>query len=569
MSLHQADKEIEQTSKSKTIVAELNQLSRMYYECFTHLFSYGKTHNELYVQHYDKATQEIAKQSERLKQLCKDDKDRWERSKLLLQKADKANRLMAVSKDLLVNKGDDIPMIPYDWRKGVYSILDDLMGPFAEFTKEEQRRFRADPNSARARAQIQAALWWGIGLNIVVAFGLLIWFTREWVSRLEVLTNNSLRFARGEKLLDPVGGGDEITQLDNDFHTMADTLAVAMRKERAVVNNAKDLICSIEQNGRFTAVNPACMRIFGRGADELLGNNFSSYAIDNAGQPVQFRTLAESADDKAIEVRVKRKDGTTGDTIWSITWSDEDRLCYCVAHDVTEGKELERLKREVMAMVSHDLRSPLTAVQMYLELLSLNALGELPKKAHDGAVIAERNVSRLIGLINDLLDMERMETGKLQLDIAEVNASEICNRAIEAVLAMTDGRQIVYSPYSDNTLLDADGDRLVQVIVNLLGNAIKFSPEGSTIRLESEQLPKTVEFRIIDQGRGIPADALNDVFDRFKQVQTSDARIGYGSGLGLAICKTLVELHGGTIGVNSVVGEGSTFWFRIPDGKTG
>ena len=241
-----------------------------------------------------------------------------------------------------------------------------------------------------------------------------------------------------------------------------------------------------------------------------------------------------------------------------------------VFHNMAEAlADAARRKAELVSMVSHDLRTPLTSVQASLTILSEGVLGTLPARACKEVCTAENNTTRLINLINDLLDIEKMEAGKLAIDCRLVEVVPLFDRAVESVKAFAQKQSVNIKIIDADMRIYADGDRIIQVLVNLLSNAIKFSPAESTIALEAVPVEnKFVELRVIDQGRGIPDSFLKSMFQRFQQVDAiDDAKKKKGTGLGLAICKSLVELHGGEIGVRSGEGQGSTFWFRIPQEK--
>ncbi len=238
-----------------------------------------------------------------------------------------------------------------------------------------------------------------------------------------------------------------------------------------------------------------------------------------------------------------------------------------VFHNMAEAlAEAARRKQELVSMVSHDLRTPLTSVQASLTLLSEGVLGSLPVRAHKEVTNAENNTTRLINLINDLLDIEKMEAGQLAIDCHRTPVLPIFERSFESVKAFAEKQNVNIKIVDTDLQIYADGDRIIQVIVNLISNAIKFSPAESTVTLEAVPAEgNTVELRVVDQGRGIPESFMKSMFQRFQQVdQIGDAKKKKGTGLGLAICKSLVELHSGEIGVRSVEGKGSTFWFRIP-----
>jgi signal transduction histidine kinase len=230
-----------------------------------------------------------------------------------------------------------------------------------------------------------------------------------------------------------------------------------------------------------------------------------------------------------------------------------------------ERQEIERLKQEFFSMISHDLRTPLTSIQVFVNMLSKGMFGEVSEKAKSKALMADRNATRLIGLINDLLDVDKMESGQLSLAREQAPLRMIIDRAIDSVRGVSDQQGVsVESLITDDVDVFADSDRMVQVLVNLLGNAVKFSDKGSTVKIGVLQRGDDVRVEVMDSGRGVPENLRESIFERFKQVSAKDSTEKKGTGLGLAICKAIVEQHGGKIGCDSVVGHGSTFWFTLP-----
>ena len=223
----------------------------------------------------------------------------------------------------------------------------------------------------------------------------------------------------------------------------------------------------------------------------------------------------------------------------------------------------EQMKQEFVQMISHDLRTPLTSLQTTLALAANGSYGELSERGSLRIAQSEESVQRLIELINQLLDLEKIEAGNLQLEVRPVQVSKIMDRALASVQGYADKQRVVLDCLEADELPDLIGDeqRLVQVIVNLLGNAIKFSPGGGRVVLSAKHSGLTaVQIDVTDEGPGIQSDQLAAVFDRFQQVGPARG----GTGLGLAICKAIVEAHGGSIAVVSEVGEGSTFSLVIP-----
>ncbi len=226
--------------------------------------------------------------------------------------------------------------------------------------------------------------------------------------------------------------------------------------------------------------------------------------------------------------------------------------------------EATRVKQEFVAMISHDLRSPLTAVQCTLELISDGAYGELKEIGFKRVKTAERETDRLIALINNLLDIEKLEANQMSLDLAPIELAQLVETATESVRPLCEAKDVTIKTDLQQVKVLADDSRLMQVLVNLLSNAIKFSNKDSSVDVSIKLLPSAAEVSIKDYGRGIPVSLKESIFDRWKQTSKEDGKAGKGSGLGLAISKSIVEAHGGTIGFHSVEGEGTTFWLRIP-----
>lgn len=228
--------------------------------------------------------------------------------------------------------------------------------------------------------------------------------------------------------------------------------------------------------------------------------------------------------------------------------------------------QVEVLKQDFLRMISHDLRAPLTSIRMTVNMLEEGILGSLTAKGTDMVKGADSEIGRLVGLINELLDVEKMESGQLDMDQEWTALGAVLRQSATAVLGMARPRSIEIDVPESELDVWADSGRLVQVFVNLISNAIKFSPDGSRITLlvEADADGRMVKLGVRDQGRGVPAHLREVIFERFKQVEKSDATAKGGTGLGLFICKMIVELHGGTIWVESEDGQGSTFWFTVP-----
>ncbi|BAT53447.1 Multi-sensor Signal Transduction Histidine Kinase [Nostoc sp. NIES-3756] len=238
-----------------------------------------------------------------------------------------------------------------------------------------------------------------------------------------------------------------------------------------------------------------------------------------------------------------------------------------IAEDITEQQKIEQIKTEFISIVSHELRTPLTAIRASLGLLNSGIYDKKPDKFKRMIEIAAIDSDRLVRLVNDILDLERLESGRAVLDKTTCKAADLITQAVEGVNAIAKQQNITFNIHPTNAQVWVAADTIIQTLTNLLGNAIKFSPPDSTITLIAQQQTDYVLFQVTDQGRGIPTDKLEAIFGRFQQVDATDSRVKGGTGLGLAICRTIIEQHGGQIWAESKIDVGSTFFFTLPNTK--
>lgn len=281
------------------------------------------------------------------------------------------------------------------------------------------------------------------------------------------------------------------------------------------------------------------------------------------------RLVAEDAPYEE-EYRIVRPDGQVrvhvGRAEVERTASGRPLRVFGMALDITERKAAERLKNEFVSTVSHELRTPLTSIRGALGLSLSGKLGELPAKAKQMLELADRNSERLSLLINDLLDLEKIESGSLDFDLTDTDLVEVVRNALESnegyASRYTVSLALSAAPAAARVL--ADGHRLAQTMANLLSNAIKYSPAGGTVEVTIEEVAEAFRVAVRDRGEGIPESFRAQIFGRFAQADATDSRERGGTGLGLSITKAIVERHGGAIGFESTLGVGTTFFFSIP-----
>lgn len=343
---------------------------------------------------------------------------------------------------------------------------------------------------------------------------------------------------------------------------------------RAIVDNNIDGLITIDPDGIIRRYNPACEHIFGYAASEALGQNIGMLMArpDAEHHDEYMKRYSRTGEARFIgvqrEVKGRHKSGRLVDLEVAVSEIRvEDEVLYSGAiRDITERKNVERLKSEFISTVSHELRTPLTSILGSLSLLRSGKIGPIPEKAEHMIALAHANGGRLSALINDILDTEKIEAGAMEFKQTPERLKDLVQQAVDqmANYATAVGVEIGLGTVPDDVMLDTDRDRVLQVFANLLSNAVKFSPRGGTVLVAVEMLGDKVRVNVSDDGPGIPESFRPRIFQRFAQADASDSRQKGGTGLGLSITKAIVERLGGTISFESEVGVGTTFHFELP-----
>jgi PAS domain S-box-containing protein len=333
-------------------------------------------------------------------------------------------------------------------------------------------------------------------------------------------------------------------------------------------------IASLSQ-GRFIDVNPSFLRMSGYCLEEMIGYPATELrlGISQETYASAVQQLLETGSLHNQECKFRTKSGEDRVVLLSMELIDlAGAPCTLnIINDITERK---RLENEFISLVSHELRTPLTSIMAGLDLLDSGQLGTLSDRGQNVLHVAVTNAERLMRLVNDILDLERMKSGKIIMQKVKCNAAQLISQSTEAMQALADQAQVKLVTAPLEVTLYADPDRLLQTFTNLLSNAIKFSSPDSQIwftaklKQAEEKLgefaPNSLHLMVKDQGRGIPVDNLQSIFERFQQVDASDSRQKGGTGLGLAICRHIIEQHHGKIWAESTSGQGSTFHILLP-----
>jgi PAS domain S-box-containing protein len=380
--------------------------------------------------------------------------------------------------------------------------------------------------------------------------------------------------ARGEAVFNEQGQVVKLfgTSLDiTDRKRTEATLQEAERRWRSLLENVQLLVVGLDSRGNVEYVNPFFLSLTGYTQAEVLGKNwFENFLPPSHQQQVNtvFHEVLEDNLHTHYINPILTKSGEERFIAWNNTVlrDAEGNIIgtTSIGEDITQRQTVERIKNEFISIVSHELRTPLTGIRGSLGLLAMGIYDNKPEKAKRMVEIALTDSERLVRLVNDILDLERLDSGKVTLVKEVCDATALIQQSVDGVQALAESAAINLCLFPVSAQVWAAPDSIIQTLTNLLSNAIKFSPSNTTISLTAQPQSDHVLFQVKDQGRGIPVDKLEAIFGRFQQVDASDSRSKGGTGLGLAICQSIVQQHGGRIWAESTLGEGSSFYFTLP-----
>lgn len=488
---------------------------------------------------------------------------------LARQRATKQTNLKTFIDDLKkeLGKVNELANVPYESFTKVMAVqrasyLGHELTRITEKMLAEQERMsvktRKELDAKRDKLRNTVIFEFSFGVSLVVL--LVVIFSFDQLIQLNIMMANSNRFARGEELLPQVPGSDEFAQLDETFHSMVASINALTEREKAVFRNTNDLIFVLDGTFRVTFINDASRSMLGIAPENLLQVS----VVEWSDTIVKSLEKCVELENFTFEEMLKGAEGQVAEVEISAHWSERDRSFYCVGHDIGSRKELERMKQGFLAMVTHDLRSPIAANQLALEmLLEEPKMGSL---SEDGERLIRRILSsdkKLTALINDLLDMEKLNAGQLSLDMELVSFNDLIEESIGLLEPLIKAQKIELKRDDVDTLIYCDSARIVQVVSNIFSNALKVSKPGDTIELRFSETPEESIVSVKDNGPGIPIEFLPMLFEQYTQTGEKSL-MKKGSGLGLAISKKLVDLHDGEIVVSTEVGKGTCFEIRLP-----
>lgn len=527
-----------------------------------------------------------------------DDEDyrrRWEEALQKLNRMISGEPRFQAPMDKIQRSADRL--VGFQRTKGTEQILEAVAGTLTMIknlnviieTAEDKEN--VDPKiEKRARADQNRMLLLGLGANLAASLALSIYFAFGVTKRLIVMSDNARRLANEEQLNDPVGGGDEISNLDSSFHDAAEMLLDTRKRERAVFDNSKDVLCIVGRDGQFTNLNPAAENNWGFKRVDLLKRGISSI-VHPEDLPRLNELIGGSPNvpvDETIEARILTKDGTTRWTLWAVSRPKGNPSSFCVVRDNTDRKQLDQLRKDFLAVVSHDLRTPLTGVLGIANLISANAFGPVAEPAKGQLKTIERHCDALLELTNDILDLEKLEAGQMKLARRPMEVSELFTSLQKMANDNNIPLQMKVTGEQNAQALNCDADRLTQAIANLArylafrvasnpqaSGSVSGAPAGSNqtiqfekrnaIRVLANYLTPGIEFRVFDNAGEIPESIRASLFERTKDNALKEQFHNemFRAELSMPLAAKIITSHGGTVQIES--GNNSNcFVVRIP-----
>jgi PAS domain S-box-containing protein len=361
----------------------------------------------------------------------------------------------------------------------------------------------------------------------------------------------------------------ELARVNSALQAEIDERTHAERERDRFFDMSLEMLCIAGMDGYFRELNAGWEKVLGWTPKELKVRPFVElvHPDDRASTSAETQRLRLGGGSMDFENRYLARDGSYHWLSWRAVADPERGLIYAVARDIQEQKRVEEMKNDFVSVVSHELRTPLTSIRGSLGLIAGGVAGPVPEKARTLVDIAAKNCERLVRLINDILDVEKIESGQMGFRYTPVELMPLVEQAVEGNRAYAEGYEVELRIVCsvDDARVWADTDRLQQVMTNLLSNAAKFSPRGGVVEVAVDRRGEELRVSVTDRGKGIPAEFRSRVFERFAQADASPTRGKGGTGLGLSISRAIVERHRGRMGFESEPRIATTFWFDLPE----
>ena len=430
-------------------------------------------------------------------------------------------------------------------------------------------RSAVDTTVRQLRRQVFYAGLVAVALSLLVAIGL-----SERISgplrRMRRLAGQMAEGDFSQRL--NIKSGDEVGTLANSFDSLADSLRhtlADLSEEQArlhgILSSVAEGIIAVDAEGKVSVINPQAAALLQIGNPGAVGLSIHDLPLP-ANVVEQFGQCLVTNETCSVEFSLKHPQRYLVLQVAPVAAGETERWgAVAVLRDVTEARQLEEMRRRFISDASHEIRTPLTAIGGFASAIADGTAETEDERTRSAARIV-REVERLSRLVNDLLDLSRIESGAERLDLEEVDLPEIITGAVEGLESQIQelGIRVETELPTDLPRVRADPDRVYQVLVNLVSNALRFNRQDGKIVIGARPVDGSVRVEVRDTGRGIPADEIPQIWERFHRADTSRDRQAGGTGLGLAIVRSIVEAHGGSVSAESAMGTGSTFSFTLP-----
>lgn len=425
-------------------------------------------------------------------------------------------------------------------------------------------------------------------ISILASVIFLLFVIKDTINKINLISSHANKLANGDLSIEHIKFSDanefqvlalSFNKMKNNIKDYISQLSSSKMRITSILNALNDCIITTSSNGEIESCNNAIEQIFMYRENEMVGRNikelinaidFSRYKQDKFNAQKLIKNVKNI--DNKYQLEGTKKDGTTIpiELSYNEVEFEGQRVTTFIIHDITQHKNVEKMKDEFISIISHELRTPLTSIKGALGLVNAGVLGLIPNKANDVLKIADNNCSRLSNLINDILDLEKIKAGKMNFEFNSYNIISIVEESIEASLEYAKQYDVKYEMIDsiESAKVNVDKNRLIQVLLNLLSNAAKFSHAHSTVNIKVERInDELVRVKIQDTGVGISEEFKSQIYNNFSQEDSSDARKKGGTGLGLSISKEIISIMGGKISFESKLNEGTSFYIDLPKKK--
>jgi len=418
----------------------------------------------------------------------------------------------------------------------------------------EHRISRAGPEQIRDfNLRLGMLLVVGGALSLTICVSLAYILSADLVRRLNTIKDNASHLTIGEPLEPIQGGTDEIAQLDEILHRSSQILKTTRMKESVILSNVTDVMCLLDRRLKFADASSFLTNAWKYGREELMGHPLTTVLVtkDPTAVTQEFEKIARTGKAGTVENIVRCKDGMLKNSMWNVSWSDTDSLYTCVVHDVTALRSAQKFRRDLLAMIGHDVRAPLTSISLCLSALEAERDLSLSSSSLQTLSRMRASAGSLMELVEELLRLEKMQAGKIVLKSQYISLGELCTKAVEAVATSAAASGIELLWQGGDAAIFADAEQIARCLWALLVSTIKSSPRGAVVSVSIAHKATTAEARVHDTGTKLTNEECSRLFKGMRGTASAAKRdTERTSGdLSLMTVKSIVDAHGGNVGV--------------------